>query len=141
MSFFQGNDFWNAGTQAAVPGQESLMEIAKIADVIGADIIYGADNYRELDITKAVAADLMSEVMLGTEAGSLIITGLINPQVVRTAEMLDIFAVLFIRGKRIPETILELAKDRNITVLRTEMTMFEVCGRLYSEGITPGQPE
>lgn len=45
MSFFQGNDFWNAGTQAAVPGQESLMEIAKIADVIGADIIYGADNY------------------------------------------------------------------------------------------------
>ena len=117
------------------------MEIAKIADVIRAEIIYGADNYRELDITKAVAADLMSEVMLGTEGGSLIITGLINPQVVRTAKMLDIFAVLFIRGKRIPETILELAKDRNITVLRTEMTMFEVCGRLYSEGIAPGQQE
>ena len=98
-------------------GQEYLMDIAKIAETVSAEIIYCADNSRDLDITGAVAADLMSEVMLDTEEGSLIITGLINPQVIRTAEMLDIYAVM-----------------------RTEATMFEACGRLYTAGIVSGQP-
>ena len=75
------------------------MDIAKIAETVSAEIIYRAENSSDLDITGAVAADLMSEVMLDTEEGSLIITGLINPQVIRTAEMLDIYAVLFIREK------------------------------------------
>ncbi len=70
------------------------MDIAKIVETLDAEILFGAENFSGLDITKAVAADLMSEVMLGTEEGSLIITGLINPQVIRSAEMLDIYAVL-----------------------------------------------
>ncbi len=70
------------------------MDIAKIMETVDAEILFGAENFNELDITKAVAADLMSEVMLDTEEGSLIITGLINPQVIRSAEMLDVYAVL-----------------------------------------------
>ena len=62
------------------------MDIAKIVETLDAEILFGAENFSGLDITKAVAADLMSEVMLGTEEGSLIITGLINPQVIRSAE-------------------------------------------------------
>ena len=111
------------------------MDIAKIVETLDAEILFGAENFSGLDITKAVAADLMSEVMLGTEEGSLIITGLINPQVIRSAEMLDIYAVLFVRGKNIPENILDLA-----AVLRTAMTMFEACGRLYEAGLAAGQP-
>ena len=115
------------------------MDIAKIAETVSAEIIYRAENSSDIDITGAVAADLMSEVMLDTEEGSLIITGLINPQVIRTAEMLEIYAVLFIRGKNIPESIIELAQDRGVTVMRTEATMFEACGKLYSAGIVSGQ--
>ena len=116
------------------------MDIAKIVETLDAEILFGAENFSGLDITKAVAADLMSEVMLGTEEGSLIITGLINPQVIRSAEMLDIYAVLFVRGKNIPENILDLAADRGVTVLRTAMTRFEACGRLYEAGLAAGQP-
>lgn len=117
------------------------MDIAKIVETLNAEILSRAENAGELDLTKAVAADLMSEVMLDTEEGSLIITGLINPQVIRSAEMLDIYAVLFVRGKNIPQNILDLAADRGVTVLRTPMTMFEACGRLYEAGLTAGQPQ
>lgn len=115
------------------------MDIAKIMETVDAEILFGADNFRELDIMKAVAADLMSEVMLDTEEGSLIITGLINPQVIRSAEMMDVNAVLFVRDKNIPDNILELAADRGVTVLRTALTMFEACGRLYEAGFVAGQ--
>ena len=101
------------------------MDIAKIVETLDAEILFGAENFSGLDITKAVAADLMSEV---------------NPQVIRSAEMLDIYAVLFVRGKNIPENILDLAADRGVTVLRTAMTMFEACGRLYEAGLAAGQP-
>ena len=115
------------------------MDIAKIMETVDAEILFGAENFNELDITKAVAADLMSEVMLDTEEGSLIITGLINPQVIRSAEMLDVYAVLFVRDKSIPANILELAADRGVTVLRTPLTMFEACGQLDVAGVSAGQ--
>lgn len=115
------------------------MNINEIAKTVSAEILFESDTCRGKEIQYAVAADLMSEVMIGTVDGSLIVTGLMNPQVIRTAEMMNSAAVLFIRGKKIPEQVMDLAKDREVTVLSSECTMFEACGRLYGEGILSGR--
>lgn len=116
------------------------MDIAKIVETLDAEILFGAENFSGLDITKAGSGGPHERSDAGHGGGQSVITGLINPQVIRSAEMLDIYAVLFVRGKNIPENILDLAADRGVTVLRTAMTMFEACGRLYEAGLAAGQP-
>ena len=115
------------------------MNINEIAKTVSAEILFESSVCHEKDIQYAVAADLMSEVMLGTVDGSLIVTGLMNPQVIRTAEMMNATAVLFIRGKKIPEQVMELAQDRDVTILSSRCTMFEACGLLYGGGIISGR--
>ncbi len=115
------------------------MTINEIAKTVSAEILFESSVCQDSDIQYAVAADLMSEVMLGTVDGSLIVTGLMNPQVIRTAEMMNAIAVLFVRGKKIPDQVMELAQDRNVTLLSSGCTMFEACGLLYSGGILSGR--
>lgn len=115
------------------------MDIQEIAGLVSAQVLYEPETSGPADITHAVAADLMSEVMVGTADGSLIITGLMNPQVIRTAEMMNAAAVLFVRGKKVPDPVMDLAEDRSVTVLRTELTMFEASGILFREGMLSGR--
>jgi predicted transcriptional regulator len=97
-----------------------------------------ADLDRE--IVSAFGADLMSDVLCYDITHGLLITGLSNPQVVRTAEMGDVAAVLMVRGKiPSPETA-DLARQVGIPILGTEMTLFEVCGRLYQAGLVAATP-
>ena len=87
------------------------------------------------EIQTGSAADLMSDVLLYNLAQGLLITGLINPQIVRTAEMGDAAAILIVRGKKpLPETI-EVAQQVDIPIFGTKLTMFETCGRLYAAGL------
>ena len=79
--------------------------------------------------------DLMSDVLSFIKPNSLLLTGLTNPQVIRTAEMADIKAICFIRGKKPDKETVELAKSKNIPLLLTDLPMFEACGRLYKEGL------
>lgn len=89
-----------------------------------------------IEINSAVASDLMSDVLLCSQAGSLLITGLTNNQVIRTCEIAGISAILFVRNKiPTPETIM-MAREQNIPLLMTRTTMFETCGILYAHGIT-----
>lgn len=83
----------------------------------------------------ACGADLMSDVLAFTHAGTLLLTGLTNPQVVRTAEMAGIKAIVFVRGKHPPRETLVLAEDKGIPLLATRYTLYEACGRLYSAGL------
>ncbi|MDD6255440.1 MAG: DRTGG domain-containing protein [Eubacteriales bacterium] len=115
------------------------MDIQEIAGLVSAQVLYEPEAPRSADITSAVAADLMSEVMVGTADGSLIITGLMNPQVIRTAEMVNAAAVLFVRGKKIPDQVMSLASDSSVAVMRTDLMMFEACGVLFREGLKPGR--
>jgi predicted transcriptional regulator len=90
----------------------------------------------ELEISCAASADLMSDVLAFAKPNALLLTGLINPQVVRTAEMADISAVVFVRGKTPgPETI-ALAKEKGIPLIAAPYTMFEMCGRLFEAGMS-----
>jgi predicted transcriptional regulator len=89
----------------------------------------------EQHVRSGFASDLMSDVLRYDVAQGLLITGLANPQVVRTAEMADISAILLVRGKTPPPETMELARQVGIPIMGTEMIMFETCGRLYAAGL------
>jgi predicted transcriptional regulator len=77
----------------------------------------------------------MSDVLSFTHEGTLLLTGLTNPQVVRTAEMAGIKAIIFVRGKLPPPETVTLAEEKSIPLLASKYTMFETCGRLYMGGL------
>ena len=112
-----------------------LITLAEVRDLLGAEVLNGED----LSITpEAVgAADLLSDVLATSEPGTLLLTGLVSTQVIRTAIVADLCGVVFVRGKRPGEEILSLARESKIPVLGTPLKMFEAAGRLYmaiSEG-------
>ena len=81
------------------------------------------------------AGDLMSDILVFSQPHALLLTGLVNIQVIRTAEMLDIAAVVFIRGKKPTEEMLALAKEKGIPLLTTQKTLYLSCGLLYEAGM------
>ena len=111
------------------------MKVDKIVEILEADLLTGEENL-EIDITAACGADLMSDVMAYVKDSVVLLTGLVNLQVVRTAEMMDIKVIVFVRGKKPDQAIVDLAKEKSITVLTTSYSMFIACGKLYSAGIT-----
>lgn len=108
-----------------------------LAEVLS--IIEGKPISADLDLSRKVSmacgADLMSDVLAFTHAGTLLMTGLTNPQVVRTAEMAGIVAIVFVRGKLPPPETIALAQDKDIPLLASKYTMYETCGRLHQTGL------
>ncbi|MBI5239375.1 MAG: hypothetical protein HY926_02805 [Elusimicrobia bacterium] len=109
------------------------MKLREICEILEADIVHGEDPDREID--KVGAADLMSDVLTHSTRGSLLLTGLTNSQVIRTAEMSDIEAVCFVRGKRPQAGVIKLGEEMGIPVLVTRFSMYEACGKLYMKGL------
>ncbi|MDD3140495.1 MAG: DRTGG domain-containing protein [Lachnospiraceae bacterium] len=113
------------------------MTINEIKVILDATVLYGEDLLNR-DATFVFSSDMMSDVLAFARDQSVLITGLCNPQVVRTAEMLDIVCIIFVRGKRPNEQILQLAKEKKIAVLGTTHHMFTTCGILYNNGLLGG---
>lgn len=106
------------------------MTLAEVLSIIEGKVISSnADLSKE--VSMACGADLMSDVLAFTHAGTLLMTGLTNPQVVRTAEMAGIVAIVFVRGKLPPPETVALAEEKGIPLLASKYTMYETCGRLY----------
>jgi len=110
------------------------LTLNEIKDLLDAEVIIG-ENQLDMEVKTAFVADLMSDVLAFATAGSLLITGLTNPQVVRTADVLDIAAVIMGRGKKPSPETLQLAEELNIPILSTKFILFEIAGRLYSHNI------
>lgn len=87
------------------------------------------------DYAYAFASDLMSDVLALADSSTVLITGLNNPQAIRTAEMMDISLIIMVRGKTPSKEIIELAIESDITILTTHHIMFEACGLLYKNGL------
>lgn len=113
------------------------MTISDIKKLLGAEVLCG-EEFISKNVHTACGSDMMSDVLAYVKDQSLLLTGLCNPQVIRTAEMMDIICICFIRGKRPSEEVLELAKERDLVVLASNMRMFEACGILYSNGLAGG---
>ncbi len=110
------------------------MTLREIRDILDAEVYVGHDQL-DKEVKTAFGADLMSDVLAFAKPGSLLLTGLTNPQVVRTSDVLDIAAIIIVRGKQpLPETIL-LAEELRIPILGTKYILFETAGRLYTHGI------
>jgi predicted transcriptional regulator len=92
----------------------------------------------DIEVHTACGSDMMSDVLAYVKDQAVLLTGLNNPQVIRTADMMDMHCVVFVRGKQPDEQILKLADMRSIAVLTTELTMFAACGLLYAAGLRGG---
>jgi predicted transcriptional regulator len=110
------------------------VKLREIKEILDAEVVVGGDQL-DKDVNTAFAADLMSDVLAFATAGSLLLTGITNPQVVRTAEVLDIAAIIMVRGKRPSQETVLLAQELKTPILSTKYIMFETSGRLHERGI------
>ncbi len=113
------------------------MLLSDIKSILNASVLSGETDAElgEKEIYAAFGSDLMSDVLAFVKDQSLLLTGLINSQVIRTAEMMDIVAVCFVRGKVPADDVIELAREKGITLLSTSLTLYTSSGKLYAEGI------
>lgn len=113
------------------------MKIAEIAKLLDAQVHCGSE-YLDTDIDTAFGCDMMSDVLAYGQNQAVLLTGLVNPQVIRTAEMMDISCVVFVMGKSPTEVMIDLALDRSLILLSTEYKMFSACGILHAAGLEDG---
>ena len=110
------------------------MTIRDIRDLLGADVLCGGE---ELDrqVHSACGSDMMSDVLAYVKNQAVLLTGLVNPQVIRTAVMMDIICIVFVRSKKPSDQIVEFAEENGLVVLTTPCRMYEACGTLYAAGL------
>jgi len=111
------------------------MTLRKITEILDAQVLTGSDLLDKISVERAGAADLMSDVLAYSHAGALLLTGLANAQSLHTADMAELKAIVYVRGKQPNEETIRLAASRLIPLLKTELGMFESCGRLHRAGL------
>jgi predicted transcriptional regulator len=113
---------------------KSEMILREVKEILDAEVIVGSDQL-EVEVKTGASADLMSDALVFAKSGSILLTGLTNNQVVRTSNVLNITAIVIVRGKRpLPETV-RLAEELRIPILLTKYILYEAVGRLYAKGI------
>lgn len=110
------------------------MTIRDVQELLNARLLCGEDKLDE-EIKAACGADLMSDVLAFVKDKTVLLTGLVNHHVIRTAEMLDVFCVIFVRGKEVPADIVGLAKKQGVALLSTNETLYTSSGKLYAAGL------
>ncbi|MBR4410150.1 MAG: hypothetical protein IKT31_02430 [Firmicutes bacterium] len=111
-----------------------IREISRLLDAK----IYCGEEMLDREVHNGFGCDLMSDVLAYAENEAVLLTGLVNPQVIRTAEMMDIVCLVFVRGKEPTETMIQLAEERSIVLMSTEKGMFTSCGTLHDAGLKSG---
>lgn len=112
------------------------MTLRDIKELLNAEVICGEEQL-DIEIEFAGGSDMMSDVLAFGQPGILLLTGLSNSQSVRTADIIEAKAIIYVRGKRPDDIGIELAKQKGIPLLHTQLMMYETCGILYNEGL-PG---
>lgn len=113
------------------------MKISEIKSILNAELICG-EEFLDNEVFTACGSDMMSDVLAYVKEQAVLLSGLVNPQVVRTAEMMDMKCIVFVRGKRPDIDMIDLAVDRDIVLLGTSLEMFTACGLLYKAGLKGG---
>ena len=114
------------------------MKLSMVKELLQAKVYTGEEKIEQIDIKEAFGSDLMSDVLAFVKEQSLLLTGLQNSQVIRTAEMMDMQAIILVRGKEPDEEMIEVAESRDIVLMSTDWPMFLACGILYKNGLTQG---
>ena len=110
------------------------MKISTMQKLLEAKVLCCEENI-ERDVYSACGCDLMSDVLAYVKDQAVLLTGLINSQVIRTAMMMDMLCIVFVRSKKPTEEMLELARENGIVIMSTDKRLYEACGILYSNGL------
>lgn len=110
------------------------MKISTIRELLDADVLCCEENLGK-HVYSACGSDMMSDVLAYVKDQAVLLTGLVNSQVVRTAEMMDMICIVFVRSKRPTKEMLELARESGIVIMSSKKRMYEACGKLYSNGL------
>ncbi len=113
------------------------MKIRQIQTLLCAKLLCG-ESELDSDVYSACSSDMMSDVLAFVKDQGVLLTGLVNPQVVRTAAMMDMRCIVFVRGKIPGEEVIKLGEESGIVIMASCMRMYEACGRLYSAGLAAG---
>ncbi len=110
------------------------MKISTIKELLNAEVVCCKDELNR-HVYSACGSDMMSDVLAYVKDQAVLLTGLVNSQVIRTAEMMDMNCVVFVRSKNPTAEMIELAEESGIVILSTDKRMYEACGLLYSNGL------
>ncbi len=113
---------------------EDGITLRRISEILGGEIVCGEEK-ADHKVSRACGCDLMSDVLAFTRPGSVLLTGLTNPQVIRTAEMLDLKAIVFVRNKRPDPNMISMAKSLGLVLILSPYPLYESCGLLYKAGL------
>lgn len=110
------------------------MLLSEVREVLNAEVLCGGDALNT-EVLSACGSDFMSDVLAYVKNQAVLLTGLVNPQVIRTADMMDMKCIVFVRGKCPDENMLALARERGMVVMATDKPMYVSCGELYLHGL------
>lgn len=113
------------------------MTLQDVKRILDAELLSG-EELLDHEVHTACGSDMMSDVLAYVKDQAVLLTGLMNQQVIRTAEMMDMVCVVFVRNKTPDQAILDLAREKDIAVMTTHHRMFTSCGLLYQEGLKGG---
>ena len=110
------------------------MKIATIKELLDAEVVCGEDML-DREVYSACGSDMMSDVLAYVKDQAVLLTGLVNSQVVRTAVMMDMVCIVFVRSKVPTEEMVELARESGLVLMKSRKRMYEACGKLYANGL------
>ena len=110
------------------------MKISKMKELLNAQVLCCEENLGK-HVYSAFGCDLMSDVLAYVTDQAVLLTGLVNPQVIRTALMMDMVCIVFVRSKTPNEEMIQLARENGIVMMSTDKTLYTTCGLLYSNGL------
>jgi hypothetical protein len=113
------------------------MKLEAVRRILNCTVAAGEDKL-DLDVEIGCGADLMSDVLAFIKPNALLLTGLTNVQSVRTADVAEVRAIVYVRGKPPEPRAIRLAREKGIVLLCTRLPLYEACGRLYAQGLPGG---
>ena len=116
------------------------MKLKNVVELLNAKV-YCGDDQMDMELISACSSDMMSDVLAFVKDQALLVTGLCNPQVVRTADMMDIKCIILVRGKVPTQDMLTIANQKGIAILSSDYRMYSACGILYKNGLIAGDQE
>jgi len=123
------------GADEIIANWTEQMKLSQIVEALEAKVLTG-DDLLEKDIDTCGASDLMSDILAGLSEGCILLTGLTTVQVIRTAMVAEVGAVVFVRGKTPPQEVIDLAQEQELPLISSPYSMFVSCGRLHACNLT-----
>ncbi len=110
------------------------MKLREIVEMLEGEVL-SDPSHLDREITCAFGSDLISDILMCTKESTMLLTGLTNPQVIRLSDMIDLLGIIFVRGKRPSEELIEMANERDLPIVTTSFTMYKSAGLLYNSGL------